>query len=228
MFSGSIPQINRAPEGAGIKRLFHTRREVSLIIDKTLQGGYGYLDAGTVMMINMSDAGGKGKLIPYVPVYGSLTLGQKSALGVAALVQDAASGTIKVSIDDSYAFEVGDDLYLENSSGEGPVKAAAITAIDRTDSRWAAITTTAFSHGNFTVAKSAYCYVQGSESDPYAAAAYVLDQAVDTGYGVGCLGALASVVVSNAVLYKNSLINMTTEAISSLSAVSDGQFIILK
>lgn len=228
MLGGSIPQINRAPEGAGIKRLFHTRREVALIIDKTLQAGYGYLQAGTVMMANVSDAGGKGNLIPYVPVYGSLTLGQMSALGVAALVQDAASGTIKVSIDDSYKFQVGDDLYLENNAGEGPVKAAAITAIVRTDSRWAEISTTAFSHGNFTVAKAAYCYVQGGEADPYAAAAYILDQAVDTGWGESAKGALASVAISNAVLYKNSLINATTEALTALGAVSDGQFVILK
>lgn len=227
----SIPQLNRYADTPGIRPLFHSVRDIALIIDKTLQAGYGYLPAGTVMAINKSDAGGgsAGKLVPFVPVYTALTLGQVSALGVAPLVQDAASGSIKVSIEDSYKFEVGDDLYLENGSGEGPVKAAAITAIDRTTSPlYATITTTAFSHGNFTVAKGSYCYVQTSEDDPYSAAAYILDQDIDTGIGSEAKGAISSVVVSNCVLYKNTLLNLSAAAITSLGGSTDGRFFILK
>ena len=57
----SVPQMNRYPEGAGIKALFHSVRDIALIIDKTVQAGYGYLKAGTVMAVNLSDAGGKGR-----------------------------------------------------------------------------------------------------------------------------------------------------------------------
>jgi hypothetical protein len=225
---GSTPQVNRYPEGAGIKRLFFSMRDVALIKDKTVQGGYGFLKAGTVMGVNKSDAGGVGDLVPFVPVSTSVVLGTDTAIGVAALVQDAASGSIKVSIADSYKFVVGDDLYLDNDDDEGPVKAAAITAIDRTtDTRYATITTTAFSHGDFTVAKSSYAYVQTSESDPYSEAAFILDKDIDTGT-IGGLGALTSVLISNAILYKASLINASAAALTSLGAVEDGQHVIVK
>lgn len=224
----SVPQMNRYPEGAGIKALFHSVRDIALIIDKTVQAGYGYLKAGTVMAINCSDAGGKGKLVPYVPISTSVVLGEVSAIGVAAIVKDCASGHVYVSIEDSYMFEVGDDLVLDNDSDEGPVAAAAITAIDRTTSTiYADITTTAFSHTNFTVAKKSYVHVKAGASGEYTTAAYVLDKDVDTGVGTEALGALTSVVVSNCVLYKNSMYNLTAEAIASLGAV-DGRFFIMK
>jgi len=224
----SIPQMNRYAEQPGIKPLFHSVRDIALIFDKTIQAGYGYLKAGTVMAVNCSDAGGVGNLVPYVPISTSVVLGADSAIGVAPVVLDCTSGHIFVSLDDAYKFKVGDDLYLDNDSDEGPVKAAAITEIDVTTSTlYADITTTAFSHTNFTVAKKSYAYVQTSEDDPYTAAAYILDKDVDTGYGSLALGALTSVVVSNAILYKNNMINLTAAAIAALGSI-DGRFFILK
>ena len=224
----NTPQVNRYPEVPGIKPLFHSVRDIALILDKTVQAGYGYLKSGTVMAINLSTAGGVGKLVPYVPISTAVVLGADSAIGVAPLVQNAASGHVYVSINDSYKFEVGDDLYLDNDSDEGPVLAEAITAIDRTTSTlFANITTTAFSHGNFTVAKGSYAHVKAGASGEYTTAAYILDKDIDTGYGVLALGALTSVVVSNCILYKNSLINMTAAAIASLGVV-DGRFFIMK
>ena len=224
----SMPQMNRGPEGVGIKALFHSVRDIALILDKTIQAGYGYLKAGTVLAINCSDAGGKGKLVPYVPIQASLTLGEISALGVAAIVKDCTAGHVFVSIEDSYMFEIGDDLYLNNGSGEGAIKAANITHIDRTTSTiMADITTTTFTHGNMTVAKNAYVYVQTGESGEYSAAAYILDKDIDTGIGEEALGALSSVVVSNCILYKNSCHNLTAAAIAALGVV-DGRFFIMK
>lgn len=224
----SAPQMNRSPEGVGIKALFHSVRDIALILDKTLQAGYGYLKAGTVLAINCSDAGGVGKLVPYVPISTAVVLGADSAIGVAPIVLDCTAGHVFVSIEDSYKFEIGDDLYLDNDSDEGPTKAAAITAIDRTTSTiYANITTTTFSHSNYTVAKKAYAHVQTGESGEYTTAAYILDKDVDTGVGVDALGALSSVVVSNCILYKNSLINMTAAAIAALG-VEDGRFFIMK
>ncbi|MCE5226088.1 MAG: hypothetical protein LLG05_09565 [Porphyromonadaceae bacterium] len=224
----SIPQINRGPEGAGIKALFHSVRDIALIIDKTISGGYGYLKAGTVLAVNASSAGGVGKLVPYVPISSSVVLGEESAIGVAPIVQDCTSGHVFVSLEDSYLYEEGDDLILDNDDDEGPVVAAAITDIDRTTSSiYADITTTGFSHGNFTVAKKSYAYVKTYGSDPYTLAAYILDKDVDTGVGEDALGALSSVVVSNCVLYKNSLVNLTAAAITALGVV-DGRFLIVK
>lgn len=224
----SIPQMNRNPEGYGIKALFHSVRDIALIIDKTVSKGYGYLKAGTVMAVNASNAGGVGKLVPYVPISTSVVLGADSAIGVAPIVVDCTSGHVFVSLQDAYKFEVGDDLILDNDSDEGPVVAAAITDIDVTTSTiYADITTTAFSHGNFTVAKKAYAYVKTYANDPYTIAAYVLDKDIDTGVGSTALGALSSVVVSNCVLYKNSMTNLTAAAITALGSV-DGRFLIMK
>lgn len=224
----SIPQMNRYPEAAGIKALFHSIRDIALIFDKTVSKGYGYLKAGTVMAVNCSDAGGVGELVPYVPISTSVVLGLDSAIGVAPLVANAASGHVYVSINDAYKFEVGDDLILDNDDDEGPTIAAAITAIDVTTSTiMADITTTAFSHGNYTVAKKAYAYVKTYASSPYTLAAYVLDKDVDTGVGSLAVGALTSVVVSNCILYKNNMINLTAAAITALGSV-DGRFLIMK
>jgi hypothetical protein len=224
----NMPQMNRYPEVPGIKPLFHSVRDIALVLDKTIQAGYGYLRAGTVMAINVSTAGGKGKLVPYVPISTAVVLGADSAIGVAPVVVNCSSGHVFVSIDDSYKFEEGDDLILDNDSDEGPTEAAAITDIDRTTSTlYADITTTGFSHGNYTVAKKAYAYVKTYASDQYTMAAYILDKDVDTGYGALALGALTSVVVSNAILYKNNMINLTAAAITALGVV-DGRFFILK
>lgn len=225
----SIPQMNRYLEVPGIKALFHSLRESALIIDKTVVGGYGYLKAGTVMAVNGSAAGGTGKLIPYMPISTGVTLGGDSAIGGAPLIANSTSGHVFVSIADSYKFAVGDDLVLDNDSDQGPVEAAAITEIDRTTSTiMADIHTTGFSHGNFTVAAGSYVYTKTSASDPYTLAAYVLDKDIDTGVGENALGALTSVVVSNCVLYKNSMINLTAAAITALGGVVDGRFFIMK
>jgi hypothetical protein len=227
---GSIPQVVNNPEGAGIKKLFFSKRDIALIKDKTLAAGYGVLKAGTVLSKNTSAAGNAGLLVPYVPVYGSqvAALNTDAALGLAAMVANGSSGHVYVSLNDSYKFVVGDQLYYQNTSGDGLVDCGVITAIDRTTSGiMADITCGAYVATNATVAKHAYVYVV-SGSTPFSIAAYILDKDVDTGVGEDAVGALASVVISNAILYTTSLINCTAAAITSLGAVSDGQHIILK
>lgn len=225
----SIPQMNRLPEGRGIKPLFHSVRDIALILDKTLQAGYGYLKAGTVMAINLStgSGGGYGKLIPFVPLSGDVVLGADSAIGVAPVVLDSIANHVYVSINDSYKFEVGDFLYADNDSDEGPISGGVISDIDRTTSTiYADITVASLTETNVTVAKKAYAYVMGGASGNNEAA-YILDKDVDTGVGVDALGAISSVVVSNCILYKNSLINLTAAAITDLGVV-DGRFFIMK
>jgi hypothetical protein len=225
----SIPQMNRYPEVPGIKPLFHSVRDIALIIDKAVQGGYGYLKAGTVMAVNLSTGGdgGYGKLIPYVPLSGDVVLGKDSAIGVAPVVLDSITDHVYVSLDDAYKFEEGDFLYCDNDSDEGPISGGVISDIDVTTSTlYADITVASLVATNVTVTKKAYAYVMGGAGGNNVAA-YILDKDIDTGYGSLAAGALTSVVVSNCILYKNSLINLTDEAISALGVV-DGRFFIMK
>jgi hypothetical protein len=92
---------------------------------------------------------------------------------------------------------------------------------------YADITTGSYSASNATVAKKAYVHIVTGVSGEYTTAAYILDADIDTGYGEEAKGALASIVVSNAVLYKNNMTNLTAAAIASLGVV-DGRFFILK
>jgi hypothetical protein len=226
----SIPQINRYAETPGVKALFHSVRDIALIIDKTVQAGYGYLKAGTVMAINLSTLGGgaQDKLVPYVPISTGVTFGTDSAIGVAPMVQNGSSGHVYVSLEDAYKFEVGDELYFDNDSDEGPVSCGAITAIDVTTSTlYADISCGAYTATNATVAKKAYVHITTGASGEYTTAAYILDADIDTGVGEEALGAICSVVVSNAILYKNNMTNLTAAAIASLGVV-DGRFFILK
>lgn len=228
--NGDTPQIVRNPEGAGIKRLFYSQREIALIKDKVASGGYGYLKAGTVMSVNSSAAGGKGQLVPYVPVYGSQinALNNDAAIGVAAMVANGSSGHVYVGLTDSYKFVVGDQIYFENTTGDGLVDCGTITAIDRTTSGiMADISCGAYTATNATIAKYAYVYVV-SGSTPFSIAKFILDKDVNTGTGEDAAGASATVILSNAVLYTASLINLTAAAKTSLGTVDDGQHTILK
>jgi len=227
--NGDMPQMVRNPEGYGIKRLFYSVRDIALIKDKTFAPGYGVVKAGTVVSVNSSAAGNKGTLVPYVPVYSKLTLGTSSAVGVSPIVQDGVTGSVKISLEDSYKYVVGDDLVVENNAGEGPLAMGAITAIDRTtDTRFATLTVGAYTATNVTVAKAAYVYAEAGASDPWSSAAFILDKDVDTGTGEDAAGAQATVIISNAMLYTASLTNATSEALTALGTISDGQHTILK
>lgn len=226
---GSTPQIVRNGEGPGYKRLFYSVRDIALIKDKTFAPGYGVLKAGTVVSENTSANGNKGLLVPYVPVYGNqiATLNNNAAIGIAAMVANGSSGSVFVSIADSYKFVIGDQIYFQNTAGDGLVDCGAITNITRTDPIMATITCSAYSAGNATLAKHAYIYVV-SGSTPFSIAKYILDKDIDTGTGEDAVGGLGSVILSNAMLYTASLINCTAEARTSLGAITDGQHTILK
>lgn len=225
---GDIPQVVRNPEGAGIKRLFFSQREIALIKDKTFAPGYGVIKAGTVVSVNASAAGNKGMLVPYVPVFGKIVFGTDSATGIAPLVQDGVSGSFKVSINDSYKFIVGDDLILQNTTGDALTNVGAISAIDRTtDTRWATITVPAYTATNATVAKGSYVFVEAGTT-PFSLASFIVDKDINTGYGPDAAGALTSIVISNAIVYTGSLVNMTSEAVTSMGVIQDGQHTIIK
>lgn len=223
---GSIPHMVRNGEGPGYKRLFFSRRDQALIKDKTLAPGYGVLAAGTIMAENISAAGNKGLLVPYVPVFGSMVLGADSAIGVAPMVANGATGFVYVSNDDAAKFVIGDELYYQNTAGDGLVACGAISAI-AVGTLYATITVAAYVATNATVAKGAYVFVK-SGLTPFSTAKYMLDSDVDTGVGEDAEGALAPVFLSNAIIYTASMVNATTEAIAALGGVVDGPHIVFK
>jgi len=237
--SGAIPQqsltgTTRYTE----KRLFYSLREQALLLPKTIRGGFGVLEAGQVMGVieNTADPNSdeaSGILCPYVEQTAALTdLGHDVNPGVCP-VYSASSTTILCDLERSWAFKVGDEILIDdnNSSPEG----LTISAIDRTTYDYQASLTVDSISGTFTAAALAYIYLRhgggtGDSSGHVAGqnyAQYILDQTIDTGFEDQG-GALGSVVVSNAILYQDAVVNADTAAIADLSLVSDGIFYILK
>lgn len=329
---GSIPQMTRMPDQPGGKPLFHSVRDIALILDKTFKAGYGVLKIGTLM----SECSVTGNLYPYPQANAD----ENDTNAKAYLVASAGSAatSVYVGIEDSYKFNVADELILDGSgagttevqsvacttyatgevyvlshggieitatmaateslaglvaliqadtdysslpftvaagsdaltltwasigvvselatlSFEGADAVAAtqttagtaydmdtvaaenlgaITAIDRTavNSTQAKITfTTAITnYANFTTGYYAHVYVKSADesSTPFAKAKYILDKDIDTGVGSYAVGAVSSVVISNAVLYRYSLVGFDTAAATDLGTTTDGRFVILK
>jgi len=227
---GNMPYVYHGPEVAGQKALYFSKPEYAhLTPGKEIAAGYGVLQAGTVLAENLSAAGNVGKLVPYV-----ITDHLVDAVGRCYVLADVANAatTLRVAMEDSYRFVVGDDLIIVSNSGGSPAynNLGAITAIDRTTSSvWATITfTTALSGATFTIANKTAVYVETGASGKYSTAKYVLDQAVDTGVGSTANGALSSVILGNAVLNKGALVSYDTAAKSDLSAVEDGNYVYIK
>jgi len=223
---GSIPHMVRNGEGPGYKRLYYSRREQALIKDKTIAPGYGVLRAGTIMAQNISAAGNTGLMVPYVPVFGNVVFGSDSAVGSAPMLANGATGFLYVSNADALKFVVGDDVYYQNTAGDGLVDCGTITAITE-GPLYATIACGAYTATNATVAKGGYVFVKAGAA-PFSVAKYILDKDVDTGTGANAQGALAPVVLSNCILYKASLINATAEALTALGGIEDGPHIIFK
>lgn len=225
---GATPQMNRMPETAGQRPLFHSVRDIALILDKTLQGGYGVLKAGTILAENSVS----GLLVPYITDdYDDTNVGR------AFLVANQSNGTAtcNVTIADSYKFQVADNLMLVYGDPGSPTPyhdGGAIISIDRTTyAAHAVITfTNVTTHANFTTANLANCYVKAGSATKYSTAKYILDKDVDTGSGeyTAAYGGNASVVMSNAILYVNNLTGYDSSALTDLGATADGRFLILK
>lgn len=210
------------------KRLYYSDRAVALTLEKTLQAGYGLLEAGTVMAENLSAAGGDGKLVPYNP---AAITGAEIAPARAYLVQDthATSPIVYTTLNDSYKMVVGDDLIIADDDTAAE-NLGAITEIDRTTyAHMAKITATTNIGGTaYTTADFAHVYVEAGAGATFSTAVAILDKAVETGTGAGALGAFSVIVVSNAILYTGSLVNADSAAKTSLSTADNGRYTILK
>jgi hypothetical protein len=225
---GSTPQVNHGGETTGQKRLFYSVRDIALIKGKQILAGYDVLKAGQMMAVEPIS----GDLVPYVPT--TTPLHKEKVAGNAFSVADIASGAtvIFVAKGEGQKFVVGQSIILVNDNAGTPVlhDGGAITAVDvTTHSHMDKITfTTATAVATFTVARFTNAYVKTNTTTPFSKAVYLLDKDVDTGFGAGADGAQTSVVISNAIVYTASLIDMDAAAIAAMGAVTDGIHTILK
>lgn len=238
VYRDRVPGINRTIGAAGNapqqsirgytplfqKRLYKSPREVALLLDKTLRSGYGVLEAGTVLAVDQNDTD---QLVPYTPD----TIGTTDVSRVFLMTDCDASDNFYVDMLESYKLAVGDTITLTDS--DGTYESEDISAIDRSSyDNKAKITLDASTAATFTVARDANCYVKAADEadgNKRSDAAYILDMEVDTGAGQYAAGGLASVVLSNAILYQDALVGMDSSAITDLGNVSsDGVYYILK
>jgi len=215
---GSTPQMNPGLMASVINELYYSNREAALLKDKVFKKGYGTVVAGTLMAAVTADA----ELVPYIPTTVSL-----SDQGRAFLLRDAsAATTLYVAMEDSYRFTVGDDVIV-GTSVPAYTDAGLITAIDRTTYPTQAVITVT-NAVTATVANSAHLYIQAGASGKYCTAYCICDSDVYTGTGSDALGAIAPVIMSNAIVYKNAVSNYDAAAASAMSLVVDGAHIIVK
>jgi hypothetical protein len=213
------------------KHLFYSEELAALRVPVTLQSGYGVLVAGTILAKNKSNltTGGKDQLVPYNPT--SFT-GAEDHPGRAFLVADSGTtaSTLKVTINDSYKFKVGDDVIINDNTTTAE-NLGAITAIDRTTyTNYAVITVTTATGGtSFTTARFAHIFVEaGDNTNNYSDAVGILQKSVDTGTGVNAKGALGVLILGNCVVYEGLLTNCDSAAKTDISGTSFGQFLYIR
>jgi hypothetical protein len=219
---GYTPQVNHT----GFieireKRLFFSQREAGLFIPKTLRGGYGELEAGTILAEDTNT----GFLVPYIP---DDILATDVGRIMLAADHDVAT-TFKIWAEDRGKLKVGDVVVLTDSDDvyeEATVSGVALDANGRTATVTVSAATTTV--GGFTVAKSGNAYLKAGASGKRSTAKYVLDQDQFTGDFDNPNGGLTSVFLSNGIIYKDSLVGADATALSALSGVVDGQFVIFK
>jgi hypothetical protein len=237
--------VDYAPDIASIirggqtdyKKLFYSEPDRALTKEVTLQAGYGLIPAGTVLAKNISAAGNAYK---YVPLSPGIAANKPDAanpdhqLAAAFLTLGVSTGeALQMTIADSYKFAVGDDLILFDNVtyGASSENLGAIVTIDRTTYlHIAVVTVTATVSGSFTVAQMACVHVEAgaANTNSYSVAAGVLMVSVNTGVGENAQGAVAPMILSNAMLYNALLVNMIAQARTDLGASVDGQFLIMK
>lgn len=231
-----------SPEGIkpGYPSIFHSDREDAVLLGKVVRGGFGLLKPGTILCESIYD----GTLVPYTTVGSTALLTTNNgdpAVGKSFVLADLANTatTAKVSLADSYRFIVGESImFCRNNAGSPAYYAGgAITGIDRTSIAGVAIITftTGMTDALATTAAFTFCYPVSGVATKYNDAKYILDEFLDTGAGPGtinapngCVNAIGSLVLGNAVLYKNLIWNYDTAAGTALGAVIDGQFLYLK
>lgn len=217
--SMDTPQVNYGLQ-TDYKKLYYSDPMAALKVPVSIMAGYGKLEQGTALALNGSAVGQKGKLFPYDP--DAAPTGTIVRPAAAFLVTDSgtSSNILYTTLDDSYKFEVGDDVFIEDDTTAAE-NLGAITAIDRTTytNRAKITVTTNYGGTSFTTARFAYLAVEG-----YTTCVGILEKTVDTGTGTSAKGAIATMILGNCVLYSGMLTNFDSAAKTDLSAGTFGQY----
>jgi len=219
---GDLPQVNHTGYTQfREKRLFFSEREVALIIQKTVRGGYGDLEMGTVMAVEAAT----GLLVPYVP--DTISAADPGRLMLAT--DNITATTFKIWKEDFGKIKAGDVLVLTDTDAAYE-EATVSTVIMDADGRTATVTLSGatVTVGGFTVAKAANCYLKAGASGKRSTAKYVMDQHLSTGDYTNPNGAHTSVVLSNAIMYADAMVGADATALSALGGVVDGPYVVLK
>lgn len=228
MVGRDIPSIIYGAQ-VDYKRLYYSDPNAALKVPVTIMAGYGLLEMGMALAKNLSAAGDIGKMLPYNP---TTFTGVETHPGRAYIVADTHTTTpdAYVTMDDSYKFTVGDDLIINDDTTTAE-NLGAITAIDRdTETHRAKITaTTNIGGAAFTTARKAYVCVEGGDStNNFSDCIGILEKSVDTGTGANARGALATLILGNAVLYTGALTLIDAAARTDLSATVFGIYTYMK
>ncbi len=202
------------------RRLYKSNPEAALTLPVTISAGWGLLKQGQAIAVNESAAGSVGKYQPYDPT--AVPTGALNAPARKFLVANSgtANAIIDIGLNDSYAFIVGDDLFIIDDTTAAE-NLGAIVSIDRTTYRNFAriVVTTNVGGTSFTTARFAYVTTEG-----YNTAVGILEKSVDTGSDRNASGAWASLILSNALLYTGILNNVDAAALTDLSASKIGLY----
>ncbi len=211
---GQIPQHNLTGyTQLREKRLYKSLRDVALLTDMNMRGGFGQLERGTVL----AEDSNTGFMVPYVADDPTDT----ASPGAVFLVANGANASdeLRISLEESYKFAAGDDIAI--NSGGAAMLARTIDDIDRTG-QVAIITLTVALNDDYTTADNAYIFLQcGAVGEDYSEAVCILDSDIYTGVDEGSGGALAPVLLSNAVIYQDAVIGMDAGAQTDLGNVSE-------
>lgn len=205
--SGNVPQVNITGYHREVqKRLFYSRREQALILEKTVRGGFFELEMGQVMTGVHGDE------------YVIAPLGEN---GRAYLSAQANSGQKEIQIPLSQAAPFFEDDHI-TIDGEG------ITAenheIDDISVSGDTVTITTKANLTSTFTLAAGSFITLRQGGNY----YVMDQEIDTGHEAKKEGAWTSVVVGNAVIYQDAVIGWNSTVATELNAHEDGVFYVIK
>lgn len=215
--NNEAPGLARGGQTPGIRPLFHSRREIALIKDKSIVPGFGLVRAGTVLGTTTD-----GLVVPSPKDNGSVDAVDAAR---ARLLVNGASGaaTLILSEADAAKFRVGQEVVVSNLT-PAYQDLGAITAISAAVNGQVTITfTTAFASAVFTTANRAALSHKTAAATPFYASSCIIDKDVDTGVGSATAAAVpVSVVFRNAMLYTVWLQGLSAKAITDLGATQDG------
>ncbi|MCP4608941.1 MAG: hypothetical protein GY845_09540 [Planctomycetes bacterium] len=221
--SKDTPYIRRGVQ-TDYKKLYYSESDAALKVPITVRAGFGILSSGLALALDTSNAGTKkGMAIPLDP---TAITGEEYAPGRAYLVAAGANATdvVYVTVEDSYKFEVGDDVIIEDDTTAAE-NLGAIETIVRGASRATITVTTAIGSTAFTTARFAHIKHEGNT-----VCVGILEKDVDCGVGDEAYNANASLIYSNATLYAGMTRNIigNSAQITAMGAKQFGNFFVIK